>query len=150
MVEDNVSIFELGALLSDGLIAAQLGLFMVSLLAFAASLALCVLAMRAASTIRRSNVEARDIAAFVERQAVDMRELGERVERARQDVIDREAAVEQAQQRFLASFPAPAVSEGPADMQAPGAALQGEEPAGAGGEAPPAKSGVLFRLMRRR
>lgn len=160
-VDDNVGLYELGAFFSDGLMAAQLGLFMVSLLVFAASLALCLMATRAASQIRRSNVEARDIAAFVERQSHDLREMGEEVERARQDVLERQSAFERAQQEFMASLPAPVTAE-PAEPTEPveeTAELQtavfatGEAPEPAPQpelEPETAKTGSFFRMMRRR
>ena len=155
-VEDNVSFFGWASLFTDGLMAAQLGLFMVSLLVFAASLALCVMAMRAAASIRRSNLEARNIPAFAERHAQEMRDLGERIELARGDVADRHAAIADVEQRYLASLRAPEAAGEPA----PGPAAAPSEPAETApqgrldeaepAEEPPARSGSLFRLMRRR
>jgi hypothetical protein len=104
--EDTFSLFGAGGLFSNGVFLGQLGLFALTLLLFAGSLALCLMAMRAASSARQAHGAAIDLHASVERQASQMQLLGSDVERIAQDLTAR-------QDEMAAKFSAPAADEAP-------------------------------------
>ncbi len=88
--EQNFTLFGAGGLFSDGVFLSQLGLFGLTLILFAGSLALCLMAMRAASSARHAHGAAADLHASVERQSSQMQLLGSDLEKLAQDLSARQ------------------------------------------------------------
>ncbi len=89
-VEDNFSLFGAGGLFTDGFFLGQLGVLALALLLFAGSLALCLMALRAASSARQAHGATLDLHASIERQSSQMQLLGADVERIAQDMAARQ------------------------------------------------------------
>ena len=104
--EDTFSLFGAAGLFSDGMFLGQLGLFALTLLLFAGSLALCLMAMRAASSARQAHGAAIDLHASIERQTSQMQLLGSDIEKIAQDLTAR-------QNEMAARFTAPAAGQAP-------------------------------------
>ena len=80
--EQVLASFGLGGLVADAFFVTQIGVLALTGILFAASLALCIMAMRAAFTAKRARNEAQMTVASMQDMAVEMRQLTAQVERA--------------------------------------------------------------------
>lgn len=81
-VEQVLASFGLGDLVADQFFFTQIGVLTLTGILFAASLALCIMAMRAAFTAKRARNEAQMTVASMQDMADEMRQLTAQVERA--------------------------------------------------------------------
>lgn len=80
--EQVIASFGLGGLVADEFFVTQIGVLTLTAILFAASLALCIMAARAASTAKRVRDDVQSSAASMQDMAVEMRQLTAQVERA--------------------------------------------------------------------
>lgn len=81
-LEQVLASFGLGGLVADEFFVTQIGVLTLTGILFAASLALCIMAMRAASAAKRARNEAQMTVASMQDMADEMRQLTAQVERA--------------------------------------------------------------------
>ena len=81
-VEEVLASFGLGGLVADEFFFTQIGVLTLTGILFAMSLALCIMAMRAAFSAKRAQNEAQMSVSSMQDMAVEMRQLTAQVERA--------------------------------------------------------------------
>ena len=81
-VEQVVANLGLGGIVADQAVITQVGLLAGAGILFVAALALCIIAMRAASSAKQSRLEVQELSASMTEMAGEMRHLTAQVERA--------------------------------------------------------------------
>ena len=99
-VEQVVANLGLGGIVADQAFITQVGLLAGAGILFIAALALCVIAMRAASSAKQSRLEVQELSASMTEMAGEMRHLTAQVERA---AYAQQQAEEQAEKQAEAS-----------------------------------------------